>query len=64
MYEEKIIPNHTVADLFGNILNFGIGFFIDSITELLWNLTNTVKDTPQLIEPQGPGTSKLDWRYF
>ena len=39
MYEEKIIPNHTVADLFGNILNFGIGFFIDSITELLWNLT-------------------------
>ena len=25
---------------------------------------NTVKDTPQLIEPQGPGTSKLDWRYF
>ena len=40
MYEEKIIPNHTVADLFGNILNFGIGFFIDSITELLWNLTN------------------------
>ena len=35
MYEEKIIPNHTVADLFGNILHFGIGFFIDSITELL-----------------------------
>ena len=25
---------------------------------------NTVKDNPQLSEPQGPGTSKLDWRYF
>ena len=24
----------------------------------------TVKDNPQLSEPQGPGTSKLDWRYF
>ena len=21
-----------------------------------------MKDTPQLIEPQGPGSSKLDWR--
>ena len=28
------------------------------------NLPITVKDTPQLSEPQGPGTSKLDWRYF
>ena len=26
--------------------------------------TSTVKDTPQLSEPHGPGTSKLDWRYF
>ena len=25
---------------------------------------NTVKDNPQLSEPQGPETSKLDWRYF
>ena len=24
----------------------------------------TVKDNPQLSEPQGSGTSKLDWRYF
>ena len=23
-----------------------------------------MKDNPQLSEPQGPGTSKLDWRYF
>ena len=23
-----------------------------------------MKDTPQLSEPHGPGTSKLDWRYF
>ena len=23
-----------------------------------------MKDTPQLSEPQGPGTSNLDWRYF
>ena len=26
--------------------------------------TNTVKDTPQLSDLKGPGTSKLDWRYF
>ena len=25
---------------------------------------NTVKDTPQLSDLKGPGTSKLDWRYF
>jgi hypothetical protein len=24
----------------------------------------TVKDNPQLSEPQGPWNSKLDWRYF
>ena len=24
----------------------------------------TVKDTPQLSDLKGPGTSKLDWRYF
>ena len=23
-----------------------------------------MKDNPQLSEPQGPGSSKLDWRYF
>ena len=28
------------------------------------SLRSTVKDTPQLSEPHGPGTSKLDWRYF
>ena len=26
--------------------------------------TITVKDTPQLSDLKGPGTSKLDWRYF
>ena len=26
--------------------------------------TNTVKDIPQLSDLKGPGTSKLDWRYF
>ena len=25
---------------------------------------NTVKDTPQLSDLKGPGTSKLDWRYL
>ena len=25
---------------------------------------STVKDTPQLSDLKGPGTSKLDWRYF
>mgnify|MGYP001177670230 CR=1 FL=1 len=25
---------------------------------------NTVGINPRLSEPQGPGTSKLDWRYF
>ena len=25
---------------------------------------STVKDNLQLSEPQEPGTSKLDWRYF
>ena len=28
-----------------------------------WDLS-TVKDTPQLSDLKGPGTSKLDWRYF
>jgi hypothetical protein len=27
-----------------------------------WN--NTVKDNPQISDLKGPGTSKLDWRYF
>ena len=26
--------------------------------------TITVKDNPQLSDLKGPGTSKLDWRYF
>ena len=30
----------------------------------LRRVPNTVKDNPQLSKPQGPGTSKLDWRYF
>ena len=30
----------------------------------IFGLLDTVKDNPQLCEPQGPGTSKLDWRYF
>ena len=25
---------------------------------------SNVKDKPQLSEPQGPGTPKLDWRYL
>ena len=29
---------------------------------LRWN--STVKDNPQLSDLKGPGTSKLDWRYF
>ena len=38
----------------------------NSISTNICDLThvNTVKDNPQLSEPQGPGTSKLDWRYF
>ena len=29
-----------------------------------YHQTSTVKDNPQLSESQGPGTSKLYWRYF
>ena len=41
------------------------------VTQPIWLSGNaekghysTVKDNPQLSEPQEPGTSKLDWRYF
>ena len=27
-------------------------------------LRSTVKDTPKLSDLKGPGTSKLDWKYF
>ena len=38
----------------------------NSISTNICDLThvNTVKDNPQLSDLKGPGTSKLDWRYF
>ena len=50
---------------YGNfLLHQNSSLFTVTFGEKVLTLANTVKDTPQLIEPQGPGTSKLDWRYF
>ena len=49
-------------DNFDN-LNFDVVISLKEFTvHLRWLIT--VKDNPQLSDLKGPGTSKLDWRYF
>ena len=46
------------------IIQNGSQKYCDSLLLNKRLVINTVKDNPQLSEPQGPGSSNFDWRYF
>ena len=61
--QKSIVIQDNLFHRYVDLLIF-VYFGLSLILWPLYRLPTTVKDTPQLIEPQGLGTSKLDWRYF